>query len=241
MRLIAEAGTDAGMVALWDPEALPADFDARYRSEAAELLETLQAEGRLFRHETGGDGSYLLHLFVDAPVPEELRPYLREPLELPRFQVPNGALWLAGAEYVFHTEDAMLRAHPHMGTRLELPAGVYHARMYEASYPEDYVEEQVRRRLGEDAYRLRDVSGGIIAAAVFTSLVAVIALFLSRFSAASLGLLGVAALLWLVVARMTRSRRYREVGEQSEAIEREFPDYVAELRSHDPARRGVDQ
>lgn len=231
MRLIAEAGTDGAMVALWDPQALPEDFDARYRQEPGELLKTLQEQGRLFWDETGGDGAYLLHLYVDEPVPSHLEPYLQNPVEIPQFQVPGGSLWFAGAEYAFHTEDSRLRAHPHMGGRLELPVGVYWARFAQVEYPDDHVEEQIRRRLGDDAYRVRDASGGLIAGAMFVSLAALISLFLSRLSPWSLGLIGLAAVLWIGVTVMTRSRRYREVGERSEQIEHEFPSYIAELRS----------
>jgi len=231
MHLIAEAGTDGAIVALWDPEALPEGFDDRYRHESLELLELLQSEGKLFWTETGSDGAFLLHLFVDQAAPDHLAPYLQDPVEIPAFQVPGGTLWFAGAEYVYRVEGELLRAHPHMGTRMELPAGVYRACFRRCEYPDDFIEDQVRSRLGNDAYRFRDASGGLIAAATFVSLAGIIALIFSRFAPWSIGIIAVGALLWVAVAKLSRSDRYREVGRRSEEIEREFPSMIAELRS----------
>lgn len=231
MRLIAEAGTDGAMLALWDPAALPDDFDARYRQETLELLETLQDQGRLYWTETGADGAYRLHLYLDEPVPEALAPFLGERVEIPELQVPGGALWFAGAEYAFRTDDSLLRAYPHQGTRLTLPIGSYRACVFPVEYPEDYVEEQLHQRLGEANYQFRKASGGLITATVFLSLGGLVSAFLSRLAPWSLAVLWLAALGWIAVFALTRSRGYREAGVQAEVAEREYPDYVAELRT----------
>jgi hypothetical protein len=231
MRLIAEAGTDGATLALWDPAALPEEFDARYRQETLELLEALQDQGRLYWTETGSDGSYLLHVYLDEPVPAALAPFLEEQVELRELQVPGGTLWFAGAEYTFRVDDSLLRAYPHQGTRLELPSGSYQACVSRVEYPEDYVEEQLHRSLGDASYRIREVSGRLIAATIFLSLTGLVTAFLSRLASWSLGLLGLAALGWVAVFALTRSRSYREAGAQAEVAEREFPDYVAELRT----------
>ena len=231
MRLIGEAGTDGATVVLWDPEALPADFEARYRDEALDLLEALQRQGRLFWTETGGDGAFLLHVYLDVPVPESLAGHCEDPLEIARFQVPSGVLQFAGAEYVYRQDDAFLVAHAHMGSRLELPAGTYHARIYRVEYPVDYVEEQVRSRLGKDAYQYRETSGGLIAGAAILTLIGIIVLFLSRLAGWSLAVAGVAALLWVAVVVRVRSPRYHEVGERSGEIEQDYPSIVVELQT----------
>ena len=231
MRLIGEAGTDGATVVLWDPEALPADFDARYRAEALDLLDALQRQGRLFWTETGGDGAYRLHVYLDEPVPESRAGDVADPVEIAQFQVPSGVLQFAGAEYVYRQDDAFLAAHPHMGSRMELPAGTYRARIYRAEYPADFVEEQVRSRLGKDAYQYREISGGLIAGAAILTLIGIIVLFLSRLAGWSLAVAGVAALLWVAVVMRVRSPRYHEVGERSGEIEREYPSIVLELQT----------
>lgn len=231
MRLIGEAGTDGATVALWDPEALPVDFDARYRDEALDLLEALQDEGRLFWTETGGDGAYLLHVYLDERLPESLASYCLDPIEIARFRVPSGVLHFAGAEYVYRDDDAFFTSHPHMGSRMELPAGTYCARIYRVEYPDNYVEQQVRAQLGGDAYGYREISGGLIAGAAVLTLIAIIVLFLSRLAGWSLAVAGLAAVLWVAVVVRVRSPQYREVGERSEEVEREYPSIVAAFQS----------
>lgn len=231
MRLVGEAGTDGAMVALFDPEALPEDFDRRYEEEPVELLERLQSEGRLFWTETGADGAFLLHLYLDEPVPGSLAPYCRDPVELPAFQAPGGALWFSGAEYVFHRDDAQMRKYPHMGTRMEIPAGVYHARLLRVEYPEDHVEERVKQAVGARGRRLVESVGCLAGTALALTLGACLAMFASRFSFWSL-LLGAAAVLaWIGIIAFVRSSAYRAAREQSTAIQRDFPLMVAEFRS----------
>ena len=154
MRLIAEAGTDVAAVVLFDPAALPHDFDTAVPRHYATLFSRLQSEGRLFHNETDSDGSYLLHLFVDAPLPADLVRFCSDPLTIEPFHVPSGTLWFCGAEYAFQRNDARLRKYPHMGTRLEVPPGMYSARFWQTEYPDEYVEDQVEAGTTPEEYRM---------------------------------------------------------------------------------------
>ncbi len=60
-------GTDVAEMALFDVDARPA---ARPDDATAAALE---ASHRLARFPTGGDGGYLLHLYVDEPIPAALQ------------------------------------------------------------------------------------------------------------------------------------------------------------------------
>ncbi len=96
MRHVVEAGTDAAMLVLFDRAALPDDLDSRLRQDGPGLLDRLSDEGRMFSLNTGADGAYLLHAFVDEAIPESLRPYLFDPLTRPNFPVPSGRAAVAG-------------------------------------------------------------------------------------------------------------------------------------------------
>src|SRR5438046_665522 len=113
MRHVVEAGTDAAALLLFDPGALPEDFDSR--DDPADVLEQLTEAGRACWFDTGADGAYLLHAYVDEPVPPSLEPYTRDPITREAFAAPTGRLYFTGAEYGFREDDRLLRRYPHMG------------------------------------------------------------------------------------------------------------------------------
>lgn len=49
MKYVIEAGTDAASLLLFDPAALPADFERRFQHDAVETLERLAGDGSAFR------------------------------------------------------------------------------------------------------------------------------------------------------------------------------------------------
>src|SRR6187401_2526527 len=113
MHYLIEAGTDAAAVVLFDPASLPEEFDGN--EDPIELFEELSAAGRLHYQETGADGGYLLHFYVNEKLPEYLTPYLRETKTYDSFHLDSGRLFFAGAEYSYHHDDQRLQRYPHMG------------------------------------------------------------------------------------------------------------------------------
>ena len=123
MRVELEAGTDAATLLVFDPAALPPDYDRRRDHDPLELHEALAEQGRALLFETGADGIYRLHLYVDEPVPADVRAACQNPITVERFQIPSGRLYFTGAEYGFRRDDAFLRAYPQMGASAEVGAG----------------------------------------------------------------------------------------------------------------------
>jgi hypothetical protein len=98
MRLMIEAGTDAGSVCCFDPAALPADFDRVCEMHAFETVERLAEEGR-FWWGGDGDGGYLLHFYIDEEPPADVIQQDQDFEEIASFQVPSGKLVACGIEY----------------------------------------------------------------------------------------------------------------------------------------------
>ena len=67
-RLVLPGGTDVAEVAIFSLDALPQRLDR-------DTVARLEREGSLIRFNTGADGAYLLHAYVDEPVPDDLRKY----------------------------------------------------------------------------------------------------------------------------------------------------------------------
>ena len=78
MRYVMEAATDAAALLLFDPAALPSDFEHQFQSDANGTLERLHRQGLVCWIPVAVDGYYLLHVYLNEPVPPALRSYLRE-------------------------------------------------------------------------------------------------------------------------------------------------------------------
>src|ERR1041385_7075588 len=112
-------------------------------------MATLGKEGRMWFKETGSDGSFLFHFYIDEEIPESIRKYsddpqapgrLRivriipesirkysdDPQATGRFSVPSGTLCACGAEYVARDPLKVgLKCFSHMGGIFNLPSGEY--------------------------------------------------------------------------------------------------------------------
>ena len=87
-----EAATDAAALLLFDPAALPSDFEHQFQSDANGTLERLHRQGLVCWIPVAADGYYLLHVYLDEPVPPALRSYLREQLS---DHALRGSFWMA--------------------------------------------------------------------------------------------------------------------------------------------------
>jgi len=90
-------GTDAAEMALFDVDAL-----SQSRPPMGEGLDELVTRARLVRLPTGGDGGYLLHLYVDERVPESILQYcLSEDKLTGQFATSEGRIAFGGVESTF--------------------------------------------------------------------------------------------------------------------------------------------
>lgn len=90
-------GTDAAEMALFDVDAL-----SQSRPPMGEGLDELVTRARLVRLPTGGDGGYLLHLYVDERVPELILQYcLSEDKLTGQFATSEGRIAFGGVESTF--------------------------------------------------------------------------------------------------------------------------------------------
>src|SRR5262249_54083881 len=103
-----EGGTDAGSMVLFDPAALPDDFDEGYKRDPVSQLEPLAQAGRLYWLDTHGDGGYMLGIYVGNRLPDRLQPYAKRLGACDQFHVPSGRLLFTGVEYAFRADDSFL-------------------------------------------------------------------------------------------------------------------------------------
>jgi hypothetical protein len=224
------AGTDAGSLLLFDPLALPDDFDER-RCCGFSLTRPrdLHDSGSAYWVNPHSDGHYTLRACVGEPIPASLRPFASDPVVVERFPVPSGRVYFTGLEYAFRENDAELRKHPHMGESFEIPPGVYRVTFYEMTYPEDLGEDQVRQQASPLAYRLEEWVGCMFWPALILLLAVVSGLLRDPGSPWAWYALPAAGLLVLLPLVLFRLKPFRQLREARDRLEREYPAFVAEF------------
>jgi hypothetical protein len=148
-----EGGTDAASMVIFDPGALPADFDAQWKTDAAAQVEQLTREGRLYWLNTCADGSYTLGVYVGDGLPKRLHPFAKRLDVREKYPVASGRLYFTGIEYAFRADDSLLRKYRHMGESIELAPGEYRAEFFEFDYPPDFHEDLLEKRLPSAQFR----------------------------------------------------------------------------------------
>ena len=221
---IVEAGTDGAALLLFDPAALPDDFDERMQDEQVEVLEDVTREGLGYWATTDGDGVFLLHAYVEEDVAAYLAPYLTESDDVPAFQVPSGTLYFGGAEYGFKNDTSMRDKFPHMLETIRVPRGTYRLRVHRTAYPGGLLESELRHEVSGLAAWLRGAFETLVAISIMT-MFAGIALAIWTLWPLLLGMACVA--LTLALRCLPPLRRAQAAWK---AIGRRYPFAVVELR-----------
>ncbi len=229
MRHVIEAGTDASSMVLFDPGALPGDFERLFQTGSAEILERLDREGKVCWITVDGDGGYSLHAYVDERVPRELERCAVEPETIEEFPVPTGRLVFAGSEYAFPEDDGLLRNHPHMGGCFLVQPGVYRLRVFRTQYPKHLVEQLFRNQASPWEYCLWMSMILLIPLAVAAWIGLVVIFFTTVHVPFPSFLAPLLALVFASPFLVRRLETYRSAKERFASLEREYPALVAQL------------
>jgi hypothetical protein len=214
-KLILEGGTDVAEVALFSLDALPEQLPD------GDGIEALEQQGLLVRMPTGADGGYLVHVYADEPLPDDLLRHLSpEGGRRRRLVVREGGVGFGGLESVYSgfAPNAAIRSDG------ALPAGEYEARVYRAEFPDSTVPTAIASSLGKQAMRHLAVPVQIVVLALSLAAGAVL---LRAWLALLVIALGAAAAIRMYLKHPATEQLRR----QRREIERQFPSLVVELRS----------
>jgi hypothetical protein len=211
------AGTDVAEMALFDIDALP-------QSKAPDDLSVLALanSNRLVRFSTGADGGYLLHLFVDEPIPEDLMEYcLAEDKLSGEFITSRGNVAFGGLESTF----AGFTPNRHIRSDGTINPGIYRYTAFHTEFPDEVMNcaLQVETTPGERWLSRSPVP------LVLTSIAAAFAFAVSQqFIFAGLVLFaGYFTVKWL-----HRIPAYQSIEARRDLAQLEFPSFVVEMRSN---------
>jgi hypothetical protein len=159
-RLVLPGGTDVAEVAIFSLDALPQRLDR-------DTVARLERERSLIRFNTGADGGYLLHAYVDEQIPDDLLKYCDiADRKIATLIVSGGHVGFGGSEstYAEFSPNVAIR------TDARIPPGTYEVTAYHTSYPDDEIDRAVRERIGASGQRLLHLPGYIIPVGVLLAL-----------------------------------------------------------------------
>lgn len=237
MRVVVSTGTDVAAVAVGD-HSLLTEFEGA--ADDFEMARAKACEQRLLWHvETGSDGAYLFHIFVDEEPSETIRPFLQDPQVLDSFCVPTGRLVVAGEE-AFIGHD-FLRKYPHMGQLIEVPAGEYTFTAFRVEAPDDQTERSFaaaatsRMRM---AWTYGSESIGWYMIATILALLIPYFLYVWTMSVAIAAVpLAFVAAMWFTLVQVRRSASFVAAERLYRALELEAPSIVVVLKTVRPNSR----
>lgn len=223
-----EGGTDGGAMLIFDPAALPVGFDLQLYDDPHTALEVLNDGGRICWLTTDGDGVYCLGVSLAVELPAEHAKFAREIAVAEWFAAPSGELCFTGAEYAYDKDEAL---RIRMGSRMAIPTGVYHLRLFELDYPDDFHLDLLRQRLTPMQFWAYSLMNWLAPLGCVSTLATVVGFFLLGLRAWS----RIALPLWLAILSATfvlsRLRPYREAMKTQTIIAHEYPGYFILLRS----------
>lgn len=221
-KLILEGGTDVAEVALFSVDDLPRMGDFKV------VLAELEERERAIRLPTGGDGAYLLHLYVEESIPVDVKQYCVDGDALTSdFETESGHIAFGGAESAFSD----YKPKPNIRSDARVPAGRYTVAACHTEYPDDLIENAIESEIGASGVRKLDFASTIIMTVVGLVLalpMLMIVLFFSpsvAFGSALASILG--GVFWY--RSYTGTDEYKTLTRQAQDIQRDFPSLVFSL------------
>jgi hypothetical protein len=136
-RIILSGGTDSAEMALFSTDELPSSGNL---DDGA--VERLERQGLAIRFETDADGSYLMHLYVDEPVPDGVIKYSVPALKRSAILRTGGGIAFGGLESMCSDfqENESIRSDA------KIPAGEYEVEIDFVAYPDEMVRVAIHKQ-----------------------------------------------------------------------------------------------
>lgn len=218
-KIVMEGGTDVAEMALFSLDVLPED------AAGEDDLERMQREGHAVRFPTGADGGYLLHIYLDEPIPDALEQYCeKDDVLTGKLHAGSGKVGFGGVESAYRK----FKPNDYIRADAVLPGGTYDLVAYHTDYPEELIEGAIDAHLDAAERRLLNLPGRLTLLFLLAAFIAFVV------AVARKAPVGVIALMIATLMLMSRSKRYKAVSEKSKAAQMDFPSIVVEMRFVQP-------
>lgn len=219
-RIVLEGGTDIAEMLLFGTDDLPTG-----KTGSAELSRLIDSN-RAIRMPTGGDGGYLLHLYIDdEEIPDDTKQFcIADDSIESEFDAGSGRIAFGGVEsaYADFVPNANIRSDA------EIPPGRYRAVAFRTEYPDALIETAIKDAVGPDGERALAVPSKIVLGTIAATVLFVVV----GVNVNTLGLVGavislVAGVTWY--RSYTGTAAYRALEEKQRLAQVDYPSIVIRL------------
>ncbi len=220
-KLILEGGTDVAEVAFFCLADIPREI-----SDNESVCE-MQKRHSLVRLPTGADGGYLLHLYEDELVDDDIWQYcVKEDKLTGEFLTKKGNIGFGGLESTYSKFE------PNKNIREDgiITQGNYLFSAYHTDYPNEVIEKTVEDRIGKEGMKIIEFPGHII----MVSVVLILVFLFLAFNFGTAYLIAAVAVIPFAVTifkTVTKTEKYIRVDALKSEVERKFPSIVIHLVS----------
>lgn len=212
------AGTDVAEMALFDVDSLP----RRHEPDGSSVL-ALTTSNQLVRFPTGADGGYLLHLFVDEPIPADIQRFcLVEDKLSGAFSTSRGNIAFGGLE----STHANFKPNQNIRTDGSISPGDYSYTAFHTEFPDELIEQACRV---ERNSRERWLSRTPVTITLITIASAVSLAISHRFWFIGLALLAG----YFSIKKIQRLPAFQEIKARRDLAQLELPSIVIEMWSQE--------
>ena len=149
-----DAGTDVGMIGVWDAERGAQPFTPQERKRLSETLDVEASQGHICVVHTRADGAGPVVAYINEDVPADMRDRLTQLGDEVLLGVPSGKLMVDGVEYYRGKRPDGQR----QDRVVAVPPGDYAVRCFEVKQPEEQPrsEKGLAELVGSDELRYFD-------------------------------------------------------------------------------------
>jgi hypothetical protein len=227
MHIVIRTATEVAAVGAGDPTLLEALRDSKGRGCDRQMADAV-ASHALWRTDTGADGAYLVHLYVNEGPQVEIERHLKDPIVIEPFHVPSGRLMVAGEEVLVGARS--LNDYPHLGQEVQIAHGDYRLTAFRSEAADELLEKRFLARASADEQRAWTFGNRLAGGCVFLTFAALVAAYFTYLeSGSAIGVLLpllAAAGAWWGRSRYRRTALYRSAEAIFRAIELELPSIV---------------
>lgn len=229
MKLTGSCITDGANVVLYWPEFLSQDFDRQMQEgDGISPILRLQEKGRIIWFNCEGDGDYSAAFFIDEALPEELQTFCAEWEMIERLEVAAEG-YFCGMEYMTADRGKVQREVPHFYNRVPVPAGIYHATVYDTRLPPHHERDWGIQQVGRIRYWLWQSPFWCVAMFAL-SLAGALFFWFKGGPQLAVAALVSCLLSGLVLWLLIRSEAFLKMDEKLSSYREYFPNYVVILR-----------
>jgi hypothetical protein len=223
------SGTDTASICLFDPKALFSSYPEKSDSDMSDTFEKAVKDKNIFVFDTHADGSFIVHIYLEEPLGDDLYKIVREKQEIERFRVPSGVLYCTGLEDVDGDFDSTVSQFPHIKESIIVAPGEYRLTALRMEWENETIRGAMKQSLGSPGYGVYNLFNSYMVFLVLITIVSLFSLFRSSWEFIFSRILPTLMILWTFGITFLRSRYYKRLQSAADEAVLDYPALIVIL------------